>query len=82
MWRPPSAKEVAEEVAQCLASGDEPLARRLVYRFMEHYDKASWEDRSRMVTTQPDSTGSPRLDAMLAATVEYSCATHRVVAPG
>ena len=82
MWSPPSAKEVAEEVAQCLASGDEPLARRLVYRFIEHYDKAGWEDRSRMVATQPESTGSPRLDAMLAATIEYSCATHRVVAPG
>jgi hypothetical protein len=82
MWNPPSAKEVADDVAQCLASGDEPLARRLIYRFIEHYDKASWEDRTRMVATQPDSTGSQRLDAMLAATVEYSCATHRIVAPG
>jgi hypothetical protein len=34
-----------------------------------------------MVATQPDPSGSSRLDAMLAATVEYSCATHRVAAP-
>jgi hypothetical protein len=81
MWSPPTIKEIAEEVSQCLASGDEPLALRLIYRFVEHYDKANWKDRSRIVAARPDSTGDPRLDAMLAATVEYSCAMHRVAAP-
>jgi hypothetical protein len=82
MWNPPTIDETANEVSQCLASGDESLALRLIYRFVEHYDKANWKDRSRMVAKRPDTTGSPRLDAMLAATVEYSCATHRVAAPG
>lgn len=82
MWSPPSAQEIAKDVAQCLASGDEPLARRLIYRFIEHYDNADWNDRSRMVAAQPETTGSSRLDALLAATVEYSSAVHQVVAPG
>jgi hypothetical protein len=30
MWKAPSAQEVADEVSQCLASGDEALARRLI----------------------------------------------------
>lgn len=81
MWKPPSAKDVAADVVECLASDDEPLALRLIYRFIEHYDKASWDDRSRMVSTQPGTTGNRKLDAMLAATVEFSCATHQVGAP-
>jgi hypothetical protein len=81
MWKAPSAQEVADDVSQCLASGDEALARRLIFRFIEHYDRADWADRSRMVETRPEPTGSTKLDAMLAATVEYACATHRVVPP-
>ena len=81
MWEPPSAATTASDVAQCLASGDEPLARRLIYRLIEHYDKANWSERADMVRDQPERSGSVRLDALLAATVEYSCATHRVAAP-
>jgi hypothetical protein len=81
MWKAPSAQEVADEVSQCLASGDEALARRLIFRFIERYDRADWVDRSRMVATRPDPTGSTKLDAMLAATVEYACATHFVTPP-
>jgi hypothetical protein len=81
MWEPPSAKDIAEDVSKCLASGDEPLARSLIFRFFEHYDRANWEDRARMVKERPEATGSTKLDAMIAATVEYSCATHRVPAP-
>jgi hypothetical protein len=79
---------VADEVTQCLVScvlclvsGDEALARRLIFRLIKHYDRAVWEDRARMVAAKPDPTDSPKWDAMLAATVEYSCATHRVIAP-
>jgi hypothetical protein len=57
------------------------MALRLVYRFIEHYDKANLEDRTRMVAEKPETTGDTRLDAMLASTVEYSCATHLVPAP-
>jgi hypothetical protein len=64
-----------------LVSGDEALARRLIVHFTEHYDRAVWEDRARMVAAKPDPTDSPKSDTMLAATVEYSCATHRVIAP-
>lgn len=81
MWKAPSAQEIADEVSQCLASGDQALARRLIFRFIEHYDRANWTDRSRMVEERPDSTGSTKLDAMLAATVEFACATHRVASP-
>ncbi len=81
MWKSPSAKEAADEVAKCLASGGESLARRLIYRFIEHYDNADWEDRTRMVDERPETTGNTKLDAMIAATVEYSCATRRVAAP-
>lgn len=81
MWEPPSAAEIADEVSQCLASGDEPLARRLIYRFIEHYDNSTWIQRDRMISQQPEGTGSVKLDALLAATVEYSCAIHRVPAP-
>lgn len=81
MWKAPSAQEVADEVSQCLATGDEALARRLIFRFIEHYDRADGDDRSRMVEIRPDKTGNARLDAMLAATVEYACATHYVASP-
>jgi hypothetical protein len=81
LWKPPIAKDVADDVAECLASDDEPLALRLIYRFIERYEKASWEDRARMVSAQPSTTGSLKLDAILAATVEFACATHQVGAP-
>jgi len=82
MWSSPSASDIAEDVARCLASGNDPLARRLIFRFIEQYDRADNDDRVRMVEVRPDSTGSPQMDAFLAAAVEYSCATHRVAAPG
>lgn len=82
MWNPPSASDVADDVAQCLTSGDEALARRLIFRFIEHYDKSDEATQGRMVASQPDSTGNRKFDAMIAAVVEYSCATHQVAAPG
>lgn len=81
MWQAPDIQDVASEVRRCLTENDTSSAFRVVARFLEHYDKADWPTRERMVTPRPDFTGSERYDAMLAGIVEYACATHRVLAP-
>jgi hypothetical protein len=77
----PDIEDVASEVSQCLTKGDTSSAFRVVARFLEFYDKADWPTREGMVSPRPTSTGSARYDAMLAAIVEYACATHRILAP-
>ena len=82
MWKPPTVDDVAQDAAALLHEDDEALARRTIYRFIEHYDNASWDERSEMVAHQPRPIGSQRLDALLAGCVEFSCATHGLAAPG
>jgi hypothetical protein len=57
------------------------MARRLAFRFVEHFDKAGDADRLRMIEAPPDSTGEIRYDAMLAALVEYSAARWGLIPP-
>lgn len=81
MWREPSISDIADDVRQCLSSGDRAMAIRLAYRFVERYDRSAPDVREHMVSSAPDSTGNERFDALLAAVVEYSCAVHHVTPP-
>lgn len=81
MWQPPNIQDVATEVGQRLTKSDTCSAFRVIARFLEFYDKADWPTRERMVEPRPDPTGSEHYNAILAGTVEFACATHRVAAP-
>ena len=74
MWIQPSVAEIAEEISQCLAVGDQAMAVRLAFRIVERFDRSSPEVREVMVELEPNLTGSSQFDALLAAVVEYSCA--------
>jgi hypothetical protein len=73
--------DVAQDVSQCLAEGDEASAIRVAFRFVERYDKSDWLSREAMTRNSPESTGNRRFDALLAAVVEFSCASHRSLLP-
>ena len=81
MWNETSISEIADEVRQCLARGDQHMAIRQALRFVERYDRSTWEVRGEMIHPEPYPTGSARFDALLAAVVEYSCAVRDVAAP-
>ncbi len=68
-------------MASSLHRGDEAEARRIAIHFVETYDKATSEERSRLVAPEPDATGDMRFDALLAAVVEFACARHFELAP-
>jgi hypothetical protein len=78
---PPSANDIAVDVASCLNSRDEALARRLIYGFIQYFDRADLVHRGRMVSTRPVATGDVKFDALLAATVEFVCVRHDQVIP-
>jgi hypothetical protein len=80
-WKENSVRDVGEEIAACLATGDCDSATRLAFRFLERYDKTDWETRDRITAESPLTTGSDRYDALLAGIVEFACASHGVVAP-
>jgi hypothetical protein len=80
-WVPPKIGYVAQEVAKSLVEGDEASARRLAFRFVEHFDNATTDHRTEMVAEKFKTAGSQRFDALLAGLVELSCATHHEVAP-
>lgn len=73
--------DVAREISQSLGRRDEGEARRLAFSFVESYDKATEEERDRMVVDEPGGTGDERYDALIAAVVEFSCARHTQAAP-
>ena len=74
-------KEVGQEVGRCLLENDRPSALRLSFRFIETFDKATDEERSRMVTHRPQTTGDLQFDALLAGVAEFSCAKNGLLAP-
>jgi hypothetical protein len=80
-WKENSVRELAEEMADCLAKGDSSAATRLAFRFLERYDRSNWETRRSITAEVPLTTGSDRYDALLAGIVEFACASHGVVAP-
>jgi hypothetical protein len=80
-WKETSVRELAEEIAACLAKGDSSAATRLAFRFVERYDKSDWETRVLITAELPQTTGSDRYDALVAGIVEFACASHGVVAP-
>lgn len=81
-WIRPTAGDVAEEISRCLGEGDEDSARRLAFRFIEHFDKAGPDRRVEMVSERPGSTGDKRFDALLPGIVEVACASNDTVPPG
>ena len=78
---PPSARRVAADVAEALATHNEADAIRLAFQFVERYDRAAASDRPAMVVDEPAPVGDPRFDALLAAVVEFCCARHHSLAP-
>jgi hypothetical protein len=80
-WKEISVRELAEEIAACLAKGDSSAATRLAFRFIERYDKSDWETRYLLTADPPETTGSDRYDALVAGIVEFASASHGVVAP-
>jgi hypothetical protein len=80
-YRWPTIAKVGAEVAACLDAGDEDSGRRLAFRFVEQFDKASEIERPRMVAEAPAPTGDNHYDAMLAALAEYSCVHHGIQPP-
>lgn len=76
-----SVRELAEEIAACLAKGDSNEATRLSFRFVERYDKSDEETRIRVTAEPPQTTGSDRYNALLAGIVEFACESHGVTAP-
>jgi hypothetical protein len=79
VWQ--TVTDVAIEVRGSLADGDEPHARRLVFRFLESWDKAPRERRPVMIEREPPPTGDRRFDAFIAALVEYVTAREFEPAP-
>jgi hypothetical protein len=77
----PTVKDVAIDVRRSLESEDEAHARRLVFRFVESYDKAPATARPGMIGNEPPSTGDRRFDAFIAALVEYLCGRDFDIAP-
>jgi hypothetical protein len=77
----PTVTDVATDVRRSLEQRDEAHARRLVFRFVESYDKAPPASRPRMIAIEPPPTGDRRFDAFLAAMVEYLCAREFDEAP-
>jgi hypothetical protein len=77
----PTVSDVAIDVRRSLERQDEAHARRLVFRFVESYDKAPSMTRPGMIDNEPPPTGDRRFDAFLAALVEYLCAREFGVAP-
>lgn len=73
--------DVAHEISRSLGRRDEAEARRLVFSFVESYDSATEEERTRMIVDEPSGTGDERFDALIAALVEFVCARHTRVAP-
>ena len=80
-YLPPTIGDVAGEVKQSLTRGDEAEARRLSFRFVELYDRATEAERRVMVSDAPASTTDPRFDALLAGLVEFQSARHGAQAP-
>lgn len=78
---PPSARRVAADIAEALATHNEADAVRLAFQFVERYDRAAASDRPGMVVDEPAAVGDPRFDALLAAVVEFCCARHHNLAP-
>ena len=74
-------KETAKSISQCLKNNAPNEAIRLALRIHEHYQRSSVDARLEMIKEQPDDTGDPRFDALIAGIVEYSCAVNRVAAP-
>jgi hypothetical protein len=81
VYAPPSVFEIGVEIASCLSSGDEPSAMRLAFRFVEVFERASLEDRDRLVRDAPATTGDARYNALLAAVTEYVCARGAIISP-
>jgi hypothetical protein len=73
--------DVAIEMANCLAEGDEASALRLALRCVEVFERAPDGDRARLVAVPPPPTGDRRYDALLAAVAEYVCARTDRLAP-
>jgi len=80
-WSEATIKETAKSISQCLTNNAPYEAIRLAFRIHEHYQRSSVEARLEMIKEQPDDTGDPRFDALIAGIVEYSCAVNRVAAP-
>ncbi|CAB4833533.1 unannotated protein [freshwater metagenome] len=68
-------------VGKCLLENDRPSALRLSFRFIETFDKATDEVRSRMVAHRPQTTGDLQFDVLLAGVAEFSCAKNGLLAP-
>jgi hypothetical protein len=81
MAREVTASTMAAEVAALLAAGDEVMARRVLFRFVELVDRALPSARPAMVDAAPAPIGDRRLDALLAASVEDSCSRHGLEVP-
>lgn len=77
----PTVTDIANEVSESLVDNDEAHARRLVFRFVESYDKAPATTPPTMIEDEPPPTGDPRFDAFIAALIEYLCAREFVSAP-
>jgi hypothetical protein len=75
-FAPPTIRATASEIAVALKAGRENEALRLAFQMVERYDRASAEDRLRMVAEPPSPVGDERFDALIAAVAEFSCATH------
>jgi hypothetical protein len=81
MVRESTIADVSREVAACVADDDEGSAIRVAYHFVERFARATPDLREAMTRDQPPSTGDGRYDALLAAIVEYSHATHAMEIP-
>jgi hypothetical protein len=80
-WIELTVKETAASISSCLSENAYDDAIRLAFRIHERYQRSSVEAREQMIKEQPNETGDPRFDALIAGIVEYSCAVNRVGAP-
>lgn len=78
----PTVRELARQVRSSLERGNEAEARRISFRFVELYDRATPAERAAAVKDAPETTTDRRFDALLAGLVELQSARHDATVPG
>jgi len=77
----PTIREIAEDVRTNLVAGDADHALRMLIDGINHLPAIEAEDRLDEALDEPDTTGDPRWDALLAAAVRYRLHTMGVRPP-
>jgi hypothetical protein len=78
-YRPPSLARIAEVIRRDLEDNRERDAKRLIFGFADSFRDAG--DKSALIAGEPQPTGDPRFDAVLAGTAEYFAREAEIPAP-